>query len=59
MNLEKERIKLEVVKMDSAMAEMKFRILERQQDIARLEENIKSCEDNKRAKLEELEGMED
>lgn len=45
MDLERERKKLEVSKMAMAVQELEFKILERQQDIARIKENIKKCEE--------------
>jgi len=41
MNLELEKKKLEFRKVDTAKAEMEYRILERLEDIERLKANIK------------------
>ncbi len=49
-NLEKARKGLELKKVETAKAEMEFKILEREADIERLRENIK----NQEARIEEL-----
>jgi len=49
-NLEKARKGLELRKVETAKAEMEFKILEREADIERLRENIK----NQESRIEEL-----
>lgn len=44
MNIELERKKLEIKKVETAKAEMEFKILERIADIERLKENITNQE---------------
>jgi len=48
--LERARKSLELKKVETAKAEMEFKILEREADIARTRENIK----NQEARIEEL-----
>lgn len=49
-NLELKRLKMELLKVQAAKAEMEFRIEERQEDIKRLQDNIK-IQENKELEL--------
>lgn len=53
MNLELERLKLELLKVGAAKAELQFKIYERQADIVRIEEQIKISE-NRESELKTL-----
>ena len=50
MNLEKARKELELKKVETALAEMEFKKLERYSDIERIERNI----ENQKQRIEEL-----
>ncbi len=52
MSLEFKRLKMELIRVQAARAEMEFRIEERLEDIRRIEENIK-VQDNKILELQE------
>lgn len=49
-NLERKKKELEIIKVSAAMSEMEFRIMEREEDIARIKENI----ENQKRRVEEL-----
>lgn len=54
-NLERKKIQLELMKVQTARAEMEFRIEERMEDVRRLEEQVViqlAKEDELKAKLE-------
>ena len=53
MNLDLERKKLELVKVEAAKYEMQFKIKERESDIQRLKDNIKIQDD----KIKELKAL--
>lgn len=51
-DLEREKLKLELIKVEAAKAEMVYRIMERKEDIKRLESNIAAQD----VKIKELKG---
>ena len=58
MNIEVEKIKLNIRKLETAKAESEFKILEKLADIERVKENIKDQEKAIQKKQEELEQLE-
>lgn len=58
INLELERKKLEMVKVAAAKEEMKFRIMERESEIQRLQENIENQDKRLKELKDEIQSME-
>lgn len=59
MNIELEKIKLNIRKMETAKAESEFKILEKLADIERIKKQIEDQEkaiENKKLELEEMQG---
>lgn len=44
-SLEKKRLKLELIRVSAARAELEFKIFEREEDIKRLKDNVKIQEE--------------
>lgn len=58
MNLEQKKLKAELLRVQSAKAEMEYVIAQRLEEIQRLEDNIKKQESTEQILTEKIRGLE-